>query len=81
MIAAFSFRAWFPLSPGVVLAVLIALSIVAAFIDRASRRRRKRALRELAARWQMTYSSRTNCGWRPRWQGGSRTVRADLLCH
>lgn len=58
MIAAFSFRAWFPLSPGVVLVVLIALSIVAALIDRASRRRRKRALRELAARWQMTYSAR-----------------------
>lgn len=58
MVVAFSFRAWFPLSPGVVLAVLIALSIVAAFIDRASRRRRKRALRQLAARWQMTYSAR-----------------------
>lgn len=58
MVVAFSFRTWFPLSPGVVLVVLIALSVVAAFIDRASRRRRKRALRQLAARWQMTYSAR-----------------------
>lgn len=58
VIAAFSFRAWFPLSPGVVLAVLIALSLVAALIDRSARRRRKRALRQLAARWQMTYSPR-----------------------
>lgn len=57
MTAAFSFRAWFPLSPGVVLLVLIALSIVAALLDRASRRRRKRALRQLASRWQMTYSA------------------------
>lgn len=56
--AAFSFRTWFPLSPGVVLVVLIGLSIVAAWIDRASRRRRKRALRQLAARWKMTYSAR-----------------------
>jgi hypothetical protein len=54
---AFSFRAWFPLSPGVVLGVLAALSVVAAMIDRASRRRRKHALRRLAARWQMTYSA------------------------
>lgn len=57
MIAAFSFRAWFPLSPGIVLLVLIALSLVAALLDRASRRRRKQALRELASGWQMTYSA------------------------
>lgn len=57
MIAAFSFRAWFPLSPGVVLAVLVALSAAAALIDRAACRRRKRALRQLAARWQMTYGA------------------------
>lgn len=57
MAAAFSFRAWFPLSPGVVLVVLMALSALAVFIDRASRRRRKRALRKLANQWQMTYSA------------------------
>lgn len=58
MVAALSFRAWFPLSPGVVLGVLIGLSGLAALLDRASRRRRKKALRELAARSRMTYSAR-----------------------
>lgn len=57
MIGAFSFRAWFPLSPAVVLVVLVALSVLAALIDKASRRRRKRALRQLAVQWQMTYSA------------------------
>ena len=57
MIAAFSFRAWFPLSPALVLAALVLLSAVAGLIERFSRRRRKRALRGLAARWQMTYSA------------------------
>lgn len=57
MPAAFSLRAWFPLSPGVVLLVLLGLSALAVFLDRASRRRRKRALRQLANQWQMTYSA------------------------
>lgn len=49
-------HAWFPPSPGVVLLVLIGLSALAALIERSGRRRHKRALRQLAARWQMTYS-------------------------
>jgi hypothetical protein len=57
VIAAFSFRAWSPLSPAVVLVVLIALSLVAALIDRASRHRRRKMLRTLAIQWQMTYSA------------------------
>lgn len=56
MIAAFSFRAWSPLSPAIVLVVLVALSLVAALIDRAARHRRRTALRQLASQWQMTYS-------------------------
>ncbi|HEY2589690.1 MAG TPA: hypothetical protein VGI81_28355 [Tepidisphaeraceae bacterium] len=51
-----SFRAWFPLSPGVTLAVLVAVSAVAALIDAIARHRRRRALRALAGRWKMTYS-------------------------
>lgn len=51
-----SFRAWFPLSPGLTFAVLVALSGVAAVIDGIARRRRRKALRALAGRWKMTYS-------------------------
>lgn len=46
----------FPLSPALTLAVLVALTGMAAVIDGAARRRRRRALRALAGRWKMTYS-------------------------
>ena len=45
-----------PISPLVVLCVLIALTVAAALYEAAARSRRRRALRQLAARWQMTYS-------------------------
>ena len=53
-----SFRLWVPLSPGVMLGVLAALSAMAALIDGVARRRRRRAIRKIAAGWQMTYSPR-----------------------
>jgi hypothetical protein len=56
VIGVFSFRAWFPLSPALVLIVLLTLSAVATMLDRASRHRRRSALRRLAIQWQMTYS-------------------------
>ena len=40
------------------LAVLVALTGLAGLLEAASRRRRKRALRKLAAQWGMTYSAR-----------------------
>ena len=56
MIGVFSFRAWFPLSPALVLIALIALSALAMMLDRAARHRRRTALRRLSVQWQMTYS-------------------------
>jgi hypothetical protein len=49
---------WSPISPGIALSVLVALSCVAALIEVISRRRRRKSLRQLAANWQMTYSPR-----------------------
>ena len=47
---------WFSISPAVFLGALMALTGVAALIERISRHRRTRALRSLAAQWRMTYS-------------------------
>ena len=46
----------FPISPGLVLGVLIALTSLAALIEGVSRRRWKRRLRQLASLWRMNYS-------------------------
>lgn len=46
------------ISPGIMLAVLVSLTGLAGGIESLSRRRRKRALRKLAAAWGMTYTAR-----------------------
>ena len=46
------------LTPALVLEVTLALTALAAFLEAASRRRRKRALRRLARQWHMTFSAR-----------------------
>ena len=51
-----SLAAWLPLSPGAVLVVLVALTCAAALIEKISKNRRRSQLRDLAARWNMTYS-------------------------
>ena len=48
----------FPISPGIMLAVLIALTGLAGGIESLSRARRKRELWRLAAQWGMTYTSK-----------------------
>jgi hypothetical protein len=47
---------WLPLSPGAVLVILVAMTCAAALVEKVSKSRRRSHLRELAVRWQMTYS-------------------------
>jgi hypothetical protein len=49
---------WSPISPGIALSVLVALSCLAALIEALSRSHRRKCLRQLAAKWHMTYSAR-----------------------
>lgn len=49
---------FFPISPAMLLTALLVLTGLAATLESLSRRRRKRALRRLAAQWAMTYLTR-----------------------
>ena len=46
----------FPISPALMLGVLVALTGLAGFLEWLSRNRKKRALRRLAGEWGMTFS-------------------------
>jgi len=48
----------FPISPALMLGILVALTGLAALLESLSRRRKKRALRRIAGEWGMTYSAR-----------------------
>jgi hypothetical protein len=51
-----AFRTWLQDNPGALLSVLVAVTILAVFMEAMSRRRRRRSLRQLAGTWGMTYS-------------------------
>ena len=50
------FRAWLQDNPGICLAVLVAVTVLAVLIETDSGRRRRKNLRQLAIKWGMTYS-------------------------
>ena len=49
-------RAWLQDNPGICLAVLVSVTVLAVVIESTSARRRRRSLRQLASAWGMTYS-------------------------
>jgi hypothetical protein len=50
------FRAWLQDNPLALLSVLAGVTVLAVMVEASSRRRRRKALRDLAAEWKMTYS-------------------------